>query len=196
MSGETRIYHRQVGAGRRTVGRRSGAGPGRTGRRRVVSPKKQPPPLPPKVSRASKTTVLINSPEAWAIEIACICRIQNPDIPRAGRVWAAHGGAEGGSGPGRTGRRPVCSPTNQPPLSPPRASYKTVQGIVPKCRSIESNHLTVPKLVESKTRTHHGPVGSGRRTAGRRGGAGLGRTGRRWVDPARRQPALPPPSES
>ena len=50
--------------------------------------------------------------------------------------------------------------------------------------------------VESKTRTHHGPVGSGRRTAGRRGGAGLGRTGRRWVDPARRQPSLLPSSES
>ena len=39
--------------------------------------------------------------------------------------------------------------------------------------------------VESKTRTHYGPVGSGRRTAGQRGGAGQGRTGRRWVDPAR-----------
>ena len=40
----------------------------------------------------------------------------------------------------------------------------------------------------SKTRTHYGPVGSRRRTAGRRGGAGLGRTGRRWVDPAKKQP--------
>ena len=50
--------------------------------------------------------------------------------------------------------------------------------------------------VESKTQTHHGPVGSGRRTAGRQGGAGLGRTGRRWVDPARRQPSLLPSSES
>ena len=51
-------------------------------------------------------------------------------------------------------------------------------------------------LVGSKTRTHHGPVGSGRRTAGRRGWAGLGRTGRRWVDPARRQPSLLLPGES
>ena len=50
--------------------------------------------------------------------------------------------------------------------------------------------------VESKTRTHYGPVGSGRRMAGRRGGAGLGRTGRRRVDPARRQPSLLPSSES
>ena len=46
------------------------------------------------------------------------------------------------------------------------------------------------KFLESKTRTHYGPVGSGRRTAGRRGAAELGRTGRRRVDPARRQPSL------
>ena len=50
--------------------------------------------------------------------------------------------------------------------------------------------------VESKTRAHHGPVGSGRRTAWRRGAARLGRTGRRWVDPAGRQPSLLPSSES
>ena len=49
---------------------------------------------------------------------------------------------------------------------------------------------------DSKTRTHHGPVGSGRRPAGRRGWAGLGRTGRCWVDPARRQPSLLSSSES
>ena len=44
--------------------------------------------------------------------------------------------------------------------------------------------------VESKTRTHHGGFGSEPRTAVRRGGAGLRRTGRRWVYPARRQPSL------
>ena len=44
--------------------------------------------------------------------------------------------------------------------------------------------------VESKTRTHYGPVGSGRRTAGRRGWAGLGRTRRRRVDPVRKQPSV------
>ena len=49
---------------------------------------------------------------------------------------------------------------------------------------------------DSKTRTHYEPVGSGRRTAGRRGGAGLGRTGRSWVDPARRQHSFLPCSES
>ena len=50
--------------------------------------------------------------------------------------------------------------------------------------------------VESKTRTHYGPVGSGRRIAGRRGGAKLGRTGRRRVDLARKQPSLLRSSES
>ena len=54
----------------------------------------------------------------------------------------------------------------------------------------------IAKPVEPKTRTNYEPVGSGRRTAGRRGRAGLGRTGRRWVDPARRQPSLLPCSES
>ena len=38
------------------------------------------------------------------------------------------------------------------------------------------------RSVESKNRTHHGLVGSGRRIAGRRGGAGMDRTGRRWED--------------
>ena len=50
--------------------------------------------------------------------------------------------------------------------------------------------------VESKTRTHYGPVGSGRRTAARRGRVGLGRTERRRDDPARRRPSLLPFSES
>ena len=38
---KTRTYHGRVGAGRRAAGQRGGAGPGRTGRRRVVSPMKQ-----------------------------------------------------------------------------------------------------------------------------------------------------------
>ena len=33
------------------------------------------------------------------------CRIQNPDIPRAGRVGAAHGGGAGRGGRGRVGRQ-------------------------------------------------------------------------------------------
>ena len=42
--------------------------------------------------------------------------------------------------------------------------------------------------VESQTRTYHGRAGSGRRAAGRQGGTGLGRTGRRRIDSPRRQP--------
>ena len=41
-----------------------------------------------------------------------ICRIPNPDIPRAGRGGAAHGGALGRCG-GRTGRQRVGSPRKQ-----------------------------------------------------------------------------------
>ena len=48
------------------------------------------------------------------------------------------------------------------------------------------------KLVEPKTRTHHGPVGSGRRTAGRRGGEGRGWVGRDAVGSIR--PGDNPPS--
>ena len=47
--------------------------------------------------------------------------------------------------------------------------------------------------IESKNRTHHGPVGSG--TAGRQGRAGLDRTKDRWIDPAQKQPFLLPSSE-
>ena len=47
-----------------------------------------------------------------------------------------------------------------------------------------------------KTRTHYGPLGSRRRTAERRGGAGLARTGRHRVNPARKQPSLLPSIES
>ena len=50
--------------------------------------------------------------------------------------------------------------------------------------------------VDSKTRTHNAPVGSGLLTAGRRGWAGLGRAGRCWVDPAKRQPFFLLSSES
>ena len=50
--------------------------------------------------------------------------------------------------------------------------------------------------VESKTRTHHRPLRSGRRTAVRRGGARVGRTGRCRDNLARRQPSFLPSSES
>ena len=50
--------------------------------------------------------------------------------------------------------------------------------------------------VESKTRTYHGRVGAAQRTAGRRGGAGQSRTGRRRVGSPRRQPSLLPSRQS
>ena len=49
------------------------------------------------------------------------------------------------------------------------------------------------QLDEPKTRTYHGRVGSGRRTAGPWGGAEPGKTGRRRVGSPRRQPSLAPP---
>ena len=49
-------------------------------------------------------------------------RIRNPNIPRAGRVEAAHGGAagRGGAGRDRTGRRRIGSPWRQPCFVSPR----------------------------------------------------------------------------
>ena len=69
---------------------------------------------------------------------------------------------------------------------------RTLQGI----EGTSPERLPRSTPVEPKTRTHYRPVGSGRRTAERRVGAGLGRTGRRRVDPARRQPSLLLSSES
>ena len=59
-------------------------------------------------------------------------------------------------------------------------------------------HETVEKEkpVESQTRTYYGLVGTGRRTAGRRGGAGTGSTGRRRPGLPRRQPTLLPSKQS
>ena len=113
--------------------------------------------------------------------------------PKPGHTTGGSGrGARrgGGAGPGRTGRRQNNTPRRQSSLLPPKASMKCLPNVSPEARTSEI------LLVQSKTRTHHGPVGSGRRTAGRRGGAELNKTGRRWVDPARRQPSLLPSSES
>ena len=71
VESETGTYHGRPGAGRRTAGRRGEAGPGRTGRRRVGSPRRQPSLLLSRASRASKTTVLNDSPEARTNEILC-----------------------------------------------------------------------------------------------------------------------------
>ena len=51
-------------------------------------------------------------------------------------------------------------------------------------------------LVESKTRTYHGRVGSGQRTAGQRGGAEPGRTGHRRIGSIRGQLSLFPSKAS
>ena len=75
-----------------------------------------------------------------------------------------------------------------------RVPWQTGAGIL-DAQSGSKAYLDVQNH-KSKTRTYPGPVGSGRRTAGRRGGARLGRTRRRWVDPARKQPFLLPSSES
>ena len=99
---------------------------------------------------------------------------------KAGRVWRSTAWVAWKCGTSRLGRRRlhvlVCASHNRPSCHPHhrRQLFQTP--------------------VESKTRTHHGRVGSGRRTAGQRGSAGLDRTGRRWVNPARRQPCSCPPA--
>ena len=62
------VYHGRIGAGRRTAGRGGGAGTGRTRRRQVGSPKKQPMLLP---SLPAKKSVLGVSLEARTNEFLC-----------------------------------------------------------------------------------------------------------------------------
>ena len=58
------------------------------------------------------------------ISITCTCRVQNPDIPRTGRVGAAHGRAAGRGGAGQDG-----TPTDRsaqvttPTFVPSKASH-------------------------------------------------------------------------
>ena len=99
----------------------------------------------------------------------------------------AHGGV---TGRGRAGRDADRTVRPEASLVPPKASKTRLLNDSPEARTSEI------LFVESKTRTHHGPVGSGRRTAGWRGRTGLSKKGRRWVDPARRRPFLLPSSES
>ena len=54
----------------------------------------------------------------------------------------------------------------------------------------ERTNVMINKFVESEARTYHGQVEAARHTAGRRDGAGPGRTGRRRVGSPRRQPSL------
>ena len=57
-----------------------------------------------------------------------------------------------------------------------------------------TSSIFVLRPVASKTKTYHGRIGTGRRTAGRRGG-GPARTGRRQIGSSRKQP-FPVPSKA
>ena len=116
-----------------------------------------------------------------------ICPIQNPATQQTNRVGRA-------GRPGRMGGQQVWWRRTQLALMPFRASLTNVLHILSEARTSEV--LCIMSLVESKNRTNYRPVESARPMAGRRGGAGLGRMGRRRVDPARRQPSLLPFSES
>ena len=87
---KTWTYHGRVGSGRRMAGRRSGAGTGRTGRRRVGSLRIQLILLPPGISTK---TVLVLSPGARTSEL-----LSNLPIPKPGHTT-------GGSGRVGAGRR-------------------------------------------------------------------------------------------
>ena len=64
------------------------------------------------------------------------CRIQNPDIPRAGRGGAVHSGPAGWTGRGKTKRGRAGSPRKQPSLFSSRAS-RTNPNVSPKARTNE-----------------------------------------------------------
>ena len=85
-------YHGWFGAGQRTAGRRGGAGPGRMGRRRFGSPSRQLPLLPPRASRAPKTTVLNDSPEARTSETPANRLVESKTRIYHGRCGALRGG--------------------------------------------------------------------------------------------------------
>ena len=50
---------------------------------------------------------------SWLSRLVSTCRVQNPNMPRASRYGAAHGGT---AGPGSTGRRRDWSPRGKQPL--------------------------------------------------------------------------------
>ena len=94
------------------------------------------------------------------------------------------GSYEGRLSPGRTVLS-ASSPDRPRPAAPPCAATRPARGMFGfRIRQIQ--------IVEPKTRTYHRRVGMGRRTAGRRGGAETGKTGRRWVGSPKKQPTLLP----
>lgn len=67
-----------------------------------------------------------------------ICRIQNPDIPRTGRVGAAYGGPGQEGVPGRTGREQIGSPRRRPSLAASRALKSSVLNVSQKNEQAKS----------------------------------------------------------
>ena len=116
----------------------------------------------------------------------------NLDIPRAGRGGTARGGAAGRCR-ARQDDDGTVFPGNKHFSCPPitcRALKTRVLNVASEARTSEFS------FVEPKTQTYHGRVGTGRRTAGRRSGAGTGSTGRRWDGSPRIQPSLVPSRRS
>ena len=107
--------HTTGGSGR-GVRRVGGAGSGRTGCQQKCSPTRHASRVP---SRASKTNRLKDPPEAPTSETLCkpTGRVQNPDIPRAGRV-GAHGGVAGRGRAGPDANRTVRPGDKRPPHPP------------------------------------------------------------------------------
>ena len=89
------------------------------------------------VFRASKTTVLNDSPEARKYEIIT-CRIQNLDISQAGRYGAARGGTADEAKTGSKGRRRDCSPRRKQPLLSPRRWKNELLGVSLEARTKET----------------------------------------------------------
>ena len=186
-------------AGQITAGRQDEAASGRTGRRRVDSPRRQPCPVPPMAFRASRTTVLNIPPEARTNEIACksieehnerLTRKLPADYPKfirgtktALRSWLL----TSVSTPNRIRKSFSCNAFLGIMQSRP-GKYMTIYFFVPQDKTLHrmvSYIVTTHKPVESKTRTYHGWVDEGR-PAGRRGGARPGKKGCRLVGSPKR----------
>ena len=66
----------------------------------------------------------------------CKCRIQNPDIPRAGRV-GAHGWAAGRGRAGREADRTVCSGNKRPLMFNVELVYEDFDAVVDKLCEVQ-----------------------------------------------------------
>ena len=87
----------------------------------------------------------------------------------------------------------TVQPTTTAAVADARAQHKERKlrvTVSAKLNAQCASDTIISSLVESKTRTYHGRFGSARRTAGRRGAARPGKTGRRRVGWPRCQPSL------